>query len=112
MLSPCLCLSAKPRKGLRMDSIKKERPECPHCLSHNAAPLSLKTLAFTGAGGLVGGLVAAAVCNDNPDGVSAGQVTAGALAGAMAGLSVGKTIQKNESGKPYICLDCFRSFVY
>jgi len=93
-----------------MKDLLKSRKQCPHCHSDNVVPISTKTFICTGAGGLVGGVAAALACKDEVDGISAGPVVAGAITGAMAGLSVGKAIQKDESGKPCICLDCYRTF--
>jgi len=93
-----------------MVDILKLRSRCPYCHSDNVVPISAKTFVCTGAGGLAGGVVAALVCKDDAGGIPAGPVVAGAITGAMAGLSVGKAIQKDVPDKPYLCLDCYRTF--
>jgi hypothetical protein len=95
-----------------MKDLFSTKPRCPRCNSSNVVQVTPQTLACTGAGGLIGGIVAAAVSNDGPNGVTAGPVVAGALTGALAGLGLGKEIQKGKSGKPYICLRCFHAFPY
>jgi len=93
-----------------MKKLFLSRYRCPFCLSENVVPASPKTFVCTGAGGLAGGVIAALACKDEAGVITAGPVVAGTVIGAMAGLSVGKAIQKDVSGKPYICLSCYKTF--
>jgi len=91
-----------------MKDILTQRNRCPFCRSDNVVPLKPETFVCTGAGGVVGGVIAALAGKNK--GMSVWQIIAGAITGATAGLSLGKAIGKNESGSTCLCLDCFSKF--
>jgi hypothetical protein len=93
-----------------MKDVIPNRIRCPYCFSDNVVPISPKTFACTGAGGVVGGIIAALVGKGKAGGISAGSVAAGVITGAITGAGLSKAIHKNESGKPYLCLDCYGTF--
>jgi len=93
-----------------MTNVFTSRNRCPFCRSDNVVPLNPETFVCTGAGGIVGGVIAALAGKGK--GMSAGKIIAGAITGITAGLSLGKAIRKNVSGSTCtsLCLDCFRTF--
>jgi hypothetical protein len=83
---------------------------CPYCHSDNAVPINTKSIVSTGAGGVIGGIVAALSGKNKAGGISAGSVVTGVITGILTGAGLSKVFPKDESDKLYFCLDCCRTF--
>jgi hypothetical protein len=78
------------------------------------APLEVKTVIFTGAGAILGAVIAALFSlfgdSERSEDEAIGPIVAGTLSGIIAGFTIGKHTQNGTANPNYFCMDCFHTF--